>query len=123
MVIFPRGYLRVPKSDSYDGSVQACGISSTSEHARVRVLARRRLGKLHVVLQRPADEEQGHERCTPPDRRRRFFAGDNTAEELAEHLITRIHLMNLVLARQHLGLPPSPPFELPAKEDSEAESA
>jgi 1-acyl-sn-glycerol-3-phosphate acyltransferase len=44
-------------------------------------------------------------------------------EELAEHLRTRIHLMNLVLAaREHLGLPPLPLFELPAKEDSETES-
>lgn len=44
------------------------------------------------------------------------------AEVLADHLRTRIHLMNLVAAaRLHLGLPPMPTFELPAKEDSEAE--
>ena len=44
-------------------------------------------------------------------------------EELAQHLRTRIHLMNLVLAaRENLGLTPLPSFDLPAKEDSEAES-
>jgi 1-acyl-sn-glycerol-3-phosphate acyltransferase len=43
-------------------------------------------------------------------------------EVLADHLRTRIYLMNLVAtARTHLGLPPLPPFELPAKE-SESES-
>lgn len=45
-------------------------------------------------------------------------------EELEEHLRTRIHLMNVVLAaREHLGLPPVPPFELAAKEDAEADVA
>jgi 1-acyl-sn-glycerol-3-phosphate acyltransferase len=44
-------------------------------------------------------------------------------EALADHLRTRIHLMNLVAsARAHAGLPPLPPFELPARDDSEAES-
>jgi 1-acyl-sn-glycerol-3-phosphate acyltransferase len=43
-----------------------------------------------------------------------------SADVLADHLRTRIHLMNLVLsARAHLGLPPVPPFELTAKEDPE----
>ena len=38
------------------------------------------------------------------------------AEVLAAQMPTRIHLMNLVAgARAHLGLPPLPPFELPAK--------
>jgi 1-acyl-sn-glycerol-3-phosphate acyltransferase len=42
---------------------------------------------------------------------------------LADHLRTRIYLMNLVAAaRTHLGLPPLPPFELPAKEESESVS-
>jgi 1-acyl-sn-glycerol-3-phosphate acyltransferase len=44
------------------------------------------------------------------------------AEVLADHLPTRIYLMNLVLAaRAHLGLPALPPFELPAKEDADEE--
>jgi len=43
--------------------------------------------------------------------------------ELTEHLRTRIHLMNLVVeARQHLGLPPLPRFELTAKGEAEDES-
>ena len=44
-------------------------------------------------------------------------------EELAEHLITRIHLMNLVIAaHQHLGLPPVPLFELAVKDEAEEEA-
>jgi 1-acyl-sn-glycerol-3-phosphate acyltransferase len=40
-------------------------------------------------------------------------------EVLAEHLHTRIHLMNLVSdARKHLGLESLPPFKLPAKPDA-----
>jgi 1-acyl-sn-glycerol-3-phosphate acyltransferase len=40
------------------------------------------------------------------------------AEMLADHLPTRIYLMNKVLeARKHLGLPPVPPVELPKKEE------
>ena len=44
--------------------------------------------------------------------------------ELAEHLRTRIHLMNLVAeARKHLGLDPLPRFEIPTKaDDAEDES-
>lgn len=42
---------------------------------------------------------------------------------LADHLPTRIYLMNLVLgARAHLDLPPIPPFDLPAKEEAEEET-
>src|SRR5262245_2647013 len=42
---------------------------------------------------------------------------------LAEHLRTRIHLMNLVAqARAHIDLAPLPAFELPAKEDAESVS-
>jgi 1-acyl-sn-glycerol-3-phosphate acyltransferase len=45
-------------------------------------------------------------------------------EELEEHLRTRIHLMNVVVAaRENLGLSPLPPFELAAKEDAEADVA
>jgi 1-acyl-sn-glycerol-3-phosphate acyltransferase len=41
---------------------------------------------------------------------------------LAGHMPTRIHLMNLVLAaRLHLGLPPLPAFELPAKGEEKAD--
>ena len=39
-------------------------------------------------------------------------------ELLADHLSTRIYLMNLVLAaRSHLGLPPLPPFELAGRDE------
>ena len=42
---------------------------------------------------------------------------------LADHMPTRIHLMNLVAAaRGHLGLPPLPPFELHAKGDEKGEN-
>jgi 1-acyl-sn-glycerol-3-phosphate acyltransferase len=45
------------------------------------------------------------------------------ADVLAEHLPARIYLMNRVLeARKHLGLPPVPPVELPAR-DEPAEEA
>jgi 1-acyl-sn-glycerol-3-phosphate acyltransferase len=44
-------------------------------------------------------------------------------EILIDHLPTRIHLMNLVLAaRAELDLPSVPPFELPAKEDAEEDA-
>jgi 1-acyl-sn-glycerol-3-phosphate acyltransferase len=44
------------------------------------------------------------------------------ADVLADHLPTRIHLMNLVLAaRAHLDLPALPPFELLAREETEEE--
>jgi 1-acyl-sn-glycerol-3-phosphate acyltransferase len=43
-------------------------------------------------------------------------------EVLAEHLATRIHLMNLVSrARAHIGLEPLPPFKLPEKAEDESE--
>lgn len=43
------------------------------------------------------------------------------AEKLQQHLATRIGLMNEVsAARSFLGLPPFPPFELPAKDDETA---
>jgi 1-acyl-sn-glycerol-3-phosphate acyltransferase len=44
-------------------------------------------------------------------------------EVLTEHMPTRIYLMNLVAAaREHLGLPPLPPFELPAKGDEKGDN-
>jgi hypothetical protein len=64
-----------------------------------------------------------------PDFRRRIGIGVSAAatippEVLAEHLRTRIHLMNLVAAaREHLTLPPLPPFELPAREETTDEAA
>jgi hypothetical protein len=43
-------------------------------------------------------------------------------EVLANHLQTRLALMNMVLAaRGHLGLPPLPGVELPAKYDEDGE--
>jgi len=44
------------------------------------------------------------------------------ADVLEHHLRTRIHLMNSVIAsRDLLGLPPMPAFELPARDEDEAE--
>jgi 1-acyl-sn-glycerol-3-phosphate acyltransferase len=44
------------------------------------------------------------------------------AEVRADHMRTRLHLMNLVAAaRAHLGLPALPPFELPAKGEEKAD--
>jgi 1-acyl-sn-glycerol-3-phosphate acyltransferase len=40
------------------------------------------------------------------------------ADVLADHLPTRVYLMNRVLeARKHLGLPPVPPVELPTRDE------
>jgi hypothetical protein len=40
---------------------------------------------------------------------------------LADHLPTRVYLMNRVLdARKHLGLPDAPRVELPTQEDEES---
>ncbi|HET6576048.1 MAG TPA: 1-acyl-sn-glycerol-3-phosphate acyltransferase [Fimbriiglobus sp.] len=40
------------------------------------------------------------------------------ADVLADHLPARVYLMNRVLeARKHLGLPPEPPVELPARDE------
>ena len=64
----------------------------------------------------------------PRDRRRPIGVGIGAAEVLpaevlASHLRTRIHLMNRVIeARVPLGLPPLPAFELPSREDDEAEA-
>jgi 1-acyl-sn-glycerol-3-phosphate acyltransferase len=45
-------------------------------------------------------------------------------EVLADHLPTRVYLMNKVLeARKHLGLPPVPPVELPGKDNGNADDA
>lgn len=62
------------------------------------------------------------------DRARPIGVGMNEAEVLdadvlANHLHTRIHLMNRVIeARTHLGLPALPAFDLPTRdEDAEAE--
>jgi 1-acyl-sn-glycerol-3-phosphate acyltransferase len=58
-----------------------------------------------------------------PDRRRPIGIGVSAAvtvpaAELANHLATRIHLMNRVLeARTHLGLPALPAVELPTREE------
>ncbi len=58
-----------------------------------------------------------------PDVRRPIGVGLSAPETvpagvLADHLPTRVYLMNEVLeARKHLGLPPAPPVELPKKEE------
>lgn len=60
-----------------------------------------------------------------PDIRRRVRIGVSSAEAvpadiLADGLSTRLYLMNKVLdARQHLGLPPAPPVEMPRKEGAD----
>lgn len=62
-----------------------------------------------------------------PDFRRPLGVGVATAitvpaEILDDHLRTRFHLMNLVVAaRKHLGLSPLPSYELPHKEDEKAD--
>jgi 1-acyl-sn-glycerol-3-phosphate acyltransferase len=44
------------------------------------------------------------------------------AAVLADHMPTRLHLMNLVAAaRAHIGLTPLPPFEMPTKGDDKSE--
>lgn len=119
VVIFPEGYLR--RSDAHE-------------------LRRFGQGVWHILNARPGtpvfacwiDGNWGSytsyrggppTKGKRPDFRRPIGVGVSDpvslpAEVLGGHLPTRIHLMNLVAAaRAHLGLPPLPPFELPARDD------
>ena len=121
VVIFPEGYLRRteerPRADSGRGvaDLQAAG------HAGVRVLDRGAWGSyMSYYNGRPTKNKKR-------DFRRPIAIAVSEpitvpAEVRADHMRTRLHLMNLVAAaRAHLGLPPLPPFELPAKGEEKAD--